>query len=180
MLQRLSPETTSPPPRPVARRAAGRGSPLPQHVEIELRAIERCVTSIEDPVTALEETIAAIWRIVERVASDGALDPARHEARALLARRGLVHWGTAILSAVICRGVAAGTFRPRCASWAIERLPFAIVWGACMHWVFGLSRGPSLRARAVAEAALGILSPPEEATAATPLDGDCGPDRAQR
>lgn len=161
MLQGLSPETTSP-ARRVAQRAAGRRSLLPQHVEIELRAIERCVTSIEDPVTALEETIAALWRTVERVAPDGAFDPTRHEARALQARRGLVHWGTSILSAVIRRGVAAGTFRPRCASWAIERLPFAIVWGACMHWVFGLSRGPSLQARAVVEATLEILSPPEE------------------
>ena len=41
---------------------------------------------------------------------------------------------------------SAGAFRPDCPSWAIERLPFAIVAGACAHWVLGLSRGPSLRA----------------------------------
>jgi len=63
----------------------------------------------------------------------------------LLARRDLVQRGTCALSTVIRHGVASGAFRPGCASWAIRRLPFAIVAGACAHWVLGLATGPSLR-----------------------------------
>jgi hypothetical protein len=38
-------------------------------------------------------------------------------------------------------------------------LPFALVAGACAHWVFGLSQRPALRAGATVEAALAVLRP---------------------
>jgi hypothetical protein len=102
--------------------------------------LERVGESDRDPITALRETVEAIWKLVERVASEPALDAARHDARALLARRELMQRATCVLSAVIQRGVESGAFRPACASWAIRRLPFAIVAGACVHWVFSQRR----------------------------------------
>jgi len=112
-----------------------------------------------DPSTLLAETVNAIWKMIEQAAIDGALDPSRGDGGALLARRELVQRGTCMLSAVIRRGVESGTFWPRCRAWAIDRLPFAIVAGACAHWVLGLSTGPSLRARAAVQAALEVLRP---------------------
>ena len=109
--------------------------------------------SDRDVTTALRETVEAIWKVVEQASSEPALDAS------LLARRELVQRGTCALSAVICQGVASGAFRPRCPSWAIRRLPFAIVAGACLQWVFGLAPGPSLRASTAAAAALEILRP---------------------
>jgi hypothetical protein len=135
------------------------GSLLLRHVDAQLRSLERVGESDRDPITALRETVEAIWKVVERVASEPALDAARHDARALLARRELLHHGTCVLSAVIQRGVESGAFRPACASWAIRRLPFAIVAGACVHWVFGLATAPSLRASVAVEAALDVLRP---------------------
>jgi len=107
----------------------------------------RSSSSHPDPIAALRETVESIWRAVAQAAPE----------TALLARRELVRRETCKLSAVIRGGVAAGAFRPECPSWAIERLPFAIVAGACAHWVLGLSQGPSLRAGTAAEAALEIL-----------------------
>ena len=102
-----------------------------------------------EAIIALRETVESIWNSVARAAP----------ATALLGRRELVRREACRLSAVIGRGVAAGAFRPDCPSWAIERLPFAIVAGACAHWALGLSRGPSLRAGRATEAALEILKP---------------------
>jgi len=93
--------------------------------------------------------VESIWKTVAQAGPE----------TALLARRELVRRETCKLSAVIRGGVAAGAFWPECPSWAIERLPFAIVAGACAHWVLGLSQGPSLRAGTAVEAALEILKP---------------------
>jgi hypothetical protein len=38
-------------------------------------------------------------------------------------------------------------------------LPFAIVSGACVHWVFGLATALSLRSSVAVEAALEVLRP---------------------
>jgi len=108
-------------------------------------------------VTALRNTIEAIWRIVKRQASDRPLDRSRTGAGEVLARRELVQRGTCILSAVIRRGVESGAFRPPCVAWVVERLPFAIVRGACVHWMFGLSKRPSVGAGTAVAAALEIL-----------------------
>ena len=112
-----------------------------------------------DPSTLLAETVHAVWTMIERAATDGALDPSRRDGGALLARRELVQRGTGMVSAVIRRGVESGAFWPRCRAWAIHRLPFAIVAGGCAHWLLGLSTGPSLRARTAVQAALEILRP---------------------
>src|SRR5258705_150785 len=117
----------------------------------------RAGKSDRDATTALRETVEAIWKVVEQASSEQALDGS------LLARRELVQRGTCALSAVICHGVASGAFRPHCPSWAIRRLPFAIVAGACLHWVVGLAPGPSLRARTAVAAALDILRPQQGA-----------------
>jgi hypothetical protein len=135
------------------------GSLLPRHVDTQLRSLERVGESDCDPITALRETVEAVWKLVERVASEPALDAARHDARALLARRELMQRATCVLSAVIQRGVESGAFRPACASWAIRRLPFAIVAGACVHWVFGLATTPSQRVSVAVEATLEVLRP---------------------
>ena len=132
---------------------------LPARVDTQLRSLERCRKPNRDPATALRETVEAIWRIVEQASSETALDGSHHGVSALFARRELVHRGTRVLSAVIRRGIASGAFRPRCASWAIRRLPFAIVAGACVHWVFGLAAGPSLRASTGLEGAVQVLRP---------------------
>ena len=112
-----------------------------------------------DSSTLLAETVDAIWKVIERAATDGALDTPRGDGGALLARRELLQRATCMLSAVIRRGVESGAFWPRCRAWAIHRLPFAIVAGGCAHWVLGLSTGPSLRARAAVRAALEVLRP---------------------
>jgi len=133
------------------------GSLLPTRIETTLRALEDAAKTEGNPATALRDTIEAIWRIVKRQASDRPLDRTRHSAGELLARRELVQRGTCILSAVIRRGVESGAFRPPCLPWAVERLPFAIVRGACLQWVFGLSKKPSVRAGTAVVAALEIL-----------------------
>ena len=123
-------------------------------VSLDLKKISsRSGKSDRDATTALRETVEAIWKVVEQASSEQALDGS------LLARRELVQRGTCALSAVICQGVASGAFRPRCSSWAIRRLPFAIVAGACLQWVLGLAAGPSLRASTAAAAALEVLRP---------------------
>src|SRR5713101_3009542 len=117
------------------------------------RTSSRSGKSDRDATTARRATVEAIWKVVEQASSAEALDGS------LLVRRELVQRGTCALSAVICQGVASGAFRPRCPSWAIRRLPFAIVAGACLHWVLGLAPGPSLRARTAVAAALEVLRP---------------------
>ena len=131
---------------------------LPPRVDTQLRALE-CRKPNRDAASALRETVQAIWRIVEQASSETALNGSHHGVNALLARHELVHRGTRALSAVIRRGIASGAFRPRCVSWAIRRLPFAIVSGACVHWVFGLAAGPSLRASTAVEGAVQVLRP---------------------
>ena len=125
---------------------------LPPAVDRQLQSLERVDESDGDPTAALRDTVEAIWEIVERATSEPSLDSLHHGLRALLAR----------LSAVIRRGVASGAFRPQCVPWAIERLPFAIVAGACVHWTLGLATGPSLRASAAIEMVLEVLRPQEE------------------
>jgi len=49
--------------------------------------LERVGASYRDPITALRETVEAIWKVVEQAASEPALDTSRHDARALLARQ---------------------------------------------------------------------------------------------
>ena len=117
------------------------------------RTSSRSGKADRDATTALRETVEAIWKLVEQASSEQAFDGS------LLARRELVQRGTCALSAVIHQGVATGAFRPGCASWAIRRLPFAIVAGACLQWVLGLATGPSLRASTAVAAALEILRP---------------------
>jgi hypothetical protein len=130
---------------------------LPPRVDLQLRSLERSWRPDRDPITALRKTVEAIWTTVRQAVSEPVPEPSRHTVRALLARRELVQRGTWILSAVIRRGVDSGAFRPPCVSWAIERLSFAIVCGACVHWVFGLPKRPSLRAGTAVAAALEIL-----------------------
>ncbi len=146
-------------------RTAMRGSLLPERLATRLRRLEHYSSSDCDPTAALRETIATIWTIVEGAASERALDVSQDSVRALLARRELVRHGTCILSTVIRRGVASDAFRPACPSWAIQRLPFAIVAGACVHWVFGLSQRPAVRANTAVEAALEVLAPVPPPTA---------------
>ena len=134
-------------------------SPLHERLDRELRARERSHRSAADPSTAPRETVEAIWQIVEHAARESTRDGSRHDIDAVLARRELVRRGTRALSVVIRRGVESGAFRPACPPWAIRRLPFALVAGACAHWVFGLSQRPALRAGATVEAALEVLRP---------------------
>ena len=134
-------------------------SRLPGRVDSLLRSLERSTQADGDPLTVLGETVEAIWSIVEVAGSERSLDGARDGGSALLARRELVQRSTGALSGVIRRGIAAGTFRPRCPSWAIRRLPFAIVAGACVHWVLGVSTGPSLRATTAVAALREVLRP---------------------
>ena len=133
------------------------GSLLPTGIETTLRALEEAAKTEGNPATALRSTVEAIWKTVRQAVSEPALEPSRRTVRALLARRELVQRGTCILSAVIRRGVESGAFRPRCVPWAVEGLPFAIVRGACVHWMFGLSKTPSVRAGTAVAAALEIL-----------------------
>src|SRR5207237_6404788 len=84
---------------------------------------------------------------------------ARSMSQSLLPPRVDLQLRSCALSAVIRRGIASGTFRPRCTSWAIRRLPFAIVAGGCIHWVFGLTPGPSLRAATAVAGVLEALRP---------------------
>ena len=130
---------------------------LPAPIDRALGAVEDAGQAGHDSVTALRNTIEAIWRIVRQQASHRPLDRSRHDAGELLARRELVQRATWILSAVIRRGVESGAFRPPCVPWAVEGLPFAIVRGACVRWVFGPSTRPSVRAATAVAAALEIL-----------------------
>jgi hypothetical protein len=57
------------------------------------------------------------------------------------------------------RETVEGIWKAGCESWAIRRLPFAIVAGACADWVLGLATGPSLRASTAVAATLEILRP---------------------
>ena len=131
---------------------------LPPAVDRQLQSLERVDKSAGHPTAALRDTVEAIWEI-ERATSEPSLDSLHHGLRALLARRELVQRATCTLSAVIRRGVASGAFRPQCVPWAIERLPFAIVTGACVHWTLGLATGPSLRASVAIEMVLEVLRP---------------------
>ncbi len=153
--------------------AAGRyGSRRRQRLAAGWRALERSSRSGADPTTVLEDTVACIWKIIEHAASEYGLDVSRHGIRAVLARRQLVRRATATLSAVIRRGVQSGAFRPACPSWAIRRLPYAIVAGACVHWVFGLATRPSLRPRTAVDAALELLRPRRPSRVAAVPAGD--------
>ena len=131
--------------------AAGSLKPF---VFLDLKRISsRSGKSARDATAALRKTVEGIWKVVEQASSERALDGS------LLARRQLVQRGTCALSTVIRQGVASGAFRPGCESWAIRRLPIAIVAGACAHWVLGLATGPSLRASTAVAATLEILRP---------------------
>ncbi len=142
-----------------ARRAAVPGSLLPEPLATQLERLEHSCGFDRDPTTALREAVEGIWMIIAQTASDSALDVSRQGVRALLARRELVQRGTCTLSAVIRRGVESRAFRPQCAAWAIDRLPVAIVAGACMHWVFGVSKQPTLQVGTAVSAALEVLRP---------------------
>ena len=135
---------------------------LPPAVDRRLQSLERVDESDGDPTAVLRDTVEAIWDIVEQATSEPSLDSLHHGLTALLARRELVQRATYTLSTVIRRGVASGAFRPQCVPWAIERLPFATVTGACVHWTLGLATGPSLRASAAIEMVLEVLRPQEE------------------
>ena len=117
-----------------------------------LRALERPTPPDCDPTRALHDVIEAIEEIAERAAAEGAFGAFR--------RRQLVRRGAHVLSTIIQRGVESGAFRPHCARWAVQRLPYAIVAGVCARWVFGLPEERSLGAGAAADAALEALCPP--------------------
>jgi hypothetical protein len=139
-----------------ARRLMGPSDPgrlLKPFIFLDLNKPRRSGKSARDATAALRETVEGIWKVVEQASSERALDGS------LLARRELVQRGTCALSTVIRQGVASGAFRPGCESWAIRRLPFAIVAGACAHWVLGLATGPSLRSSTAVAATLEILRP---------------------
>jgi hypothetical protein len=102
-----------------------------------------------DPARALHDAVDAIRKMAERAVGEGALDALR--------RRQLVSQGARILSSIIRRGVESGTFRPSCARWAVEALPYAIAAGVCARWAFDLCEERSLPAGAAADAALEVL-----------------------
>lgn len=135
------------------------GSLLPGPLDTQLRSLERSGQAERDATGALRETVEAIWTVVEQASSEGALAGSRHDPGALLARREVVQRGTCALAATIRQGIASGAFQPRCASWAVRRLSYAIVAGACVHWMLGLATGPSLRASTAVAAALVVLRP---------------------
>jgi len=116
-----------------------------------LEPLERATLSDGDPTRALHEAVEAIGTGAKRAAAEGALDAGR--------RRGLVSQGARILSTIIRRGVESGAFRPPCARWAVERLPYAIVAGLYARAVFDLREERSLGAGAAADAALELLCP---------------------
>ena len=107
-----------------------------------------------DLAGTLHEAVEAIGKSAER-----ALGERTPTAR----RRREVARGVRILSNIIRRGVEAGTFRPPCTRWALERLPYAIVAGMYARSVFDLQAERSLGARAATEAALELLCPRGEA-----------------
>ena len=117
-----------------------------------LRVLERPTPPSGDPTRGLRDAIEAIGKIAERAAGEGTFGDLR--------RRQLVKRGAHVLSGMIQRGVESGAFRPHCALWAIQSLPYAIVAGVCARWVFGLPEERSLRAGAAADAALEALCPP--------------------
>lgn len=119
-----------------------------------LDALERATPSAGDPSRALHDAVEAIGKVAERAAGEGALDALR--------RRRLVSQGARILSTIIHRGVESGMFRPACARWAAERLPYAIAAGVCARWVFDLRTEQSLGTGAAADAALDVLRPQEQ------------------
>jgi hypothetical protein len=133
-----------------------RGSLLPPGLDAELRALEHRARGERDIPAALGRAVETIWRIVEQAASEPILDSGRGVS-ALFARREFVERSTCLLSALVQRGVAAGVFQPHCSSWAIARLPYAIVAGGCAHWVLGISAKPSLRASTAVRAMLDVL-----------------------
>jgi hypothetical protein len=116
-----------------------------------LGTLERATQSNGDPTNALHDAVAAIGKGAQRAAGKGALDARR--------RRQLVSQGAQTLSAIIRRGVESGTFRPSCARWAVDGLPYAIAAGLCARWAFDLPEEQSPRAGAVVEAALAVLRP---------------------
>lgn len=116
-----------------------------------LGALERATHSNGDPTRALHDAVAVMGKVAERAAGEGALDARR--------RRQLVSRGARALSAIIRRGVESGTFRPSCARWAVDGLPYAIAAGLCARWAFDLREEQSPRAGAVVEAALEVLRP---------------------
>ena len=115
-----------------------------------------------DPATALRTAVGALWSAFEQAARQGMLEAAR---------RRLERHGRQVLSGIIRRGVRSGAFRPRCALWAVQRLPFAIVAGAGASWVFGLPQRSSLSASVVTQAALEILEAHRHAEATAPQTG---------
>lgn len=119
-----------------------------------LEALERATPSAGDPSKALHDAVDTIGKLAERAAVEGALDALR--------RRQLVSQGARILSTIIHHGVESGMFRPACARWAAERLPYAIAAGVCARWVFDLRAEQSLGAGAVADAALDVLRRQEQ------------------
>lgn len=126
-------------------------------VDTALRALDLAAELRGEGSTALRRTIEEIWKIVAWAARDPALDTASRGVSALFARRELVRRSTATLASLVRRGVAAGVFQPRCSSWAIEHLPYAIVAGGCAHWMLGISAEPSLRASTAVAAMLEVL-----------------------
>jgi hypothetical protein len=116
-----------------------------------LEALERATLSDGDPTRALHDAVEAIGKSAERAAGEGGLDALR--------RRQQVSQSARVLSTIIRRGVESGAFRPPCARWAVERLPYAIVAGMYARSVFDLRQERSLRAGAAADAALALLCP---------------------
>lgn len=121
-----------------------------------LEALERATPSHEDATRALHDAVEAIGKVAERAAGAGALDALR--------RHHLVSQGAQVLSTIIRRGVELGTFRPTCARWAVERLPYVIVRGLYARAVFDLREERSLGAGAATSAALELLCPRAFAT----------------
>src|SRR6267142_4716095 len=93
------------------------GSLLPARIDGALRAVEDAGKPDDDPVTALRNTIEAIWKTVTQAVSEPALEPSRRTVRALLARRELyseepvsyprssaVVWNQVPFGPLACRG----------------------------------------------------------------------------
>jgi hypothetical protein len=121
---------------------------------------------VTDPAAALRKAIGALWSAFEQAAREGMFDA--------VSRRELERQGRRVLSGIIRRGLQSGAFRPRCALWAAQRLPFAIVAGAGASWVFGLAERSSLSANVVTQAALEILEANRHVEAAAPQLGRTG------
>ena len=98
---------------------------------------------------ALRTAVGALWSSFEHAAQKGMLDA--------VSRRELERQSRRVLSDIIRRGLQCGSFRPRCALWAVQRLPFVIVAAAGASWVFGLSKWSTPSAHVVTQAALEVL-----------------------